>query len=219
MAKGDETHRTNPAEIESLIEQAESDPHDYVAFNARFGIHCGATAQGGFVMRLKTPVRLSCVAAACLLAAIAQAEKQSPPAPPQPIPFSHKLHAGAQGLKCATCHKNPDPGERMGLASAAMSMQCHEDVKADSPEIQKLADYAKEKREIKWRRDYEIPSYVFFSHRAHLTAGSDCADCHGEVKELEQMYRAKAINMASCVNCHQTNKASTDCTYCHDKMN
>jgi hypothetical protein len=219
MAEGDETHRTNPAEIESLIEQAESDPHDYVAFNARFGIHCGATAQGGFVMRLKTPVRLSCVAAACLLAAIAQAEKQSPPAPPQPIPFSHKLHAGAQGLKCATCHRNLDPGERMGLATAAMCMQCHEDVKIDSPAIQALAAYAKEKREIKWRRVYEIPIFVFFSHRAHLAAGSVCADCHGPVKEMEHMYRAVETSMSSCMRCHEAKGASTECTFCHEKMN
>lgn len=154
----------------------------------------------------------------CLLVAAAQT-KQPPPPPEQPIPFSHKQHAGAQQLKCATCHKNPDPGERMGLATAALCMQCHEEVKTDSPAIQKLAGFAKDKREIKWVRVYEIPSYVFFSHRAHLTAGSTCADCHGEVKELEQMYRAKEINMASCVNCHQAKGASFDCTFCHEKMN
>jgi len=139
--------------------------------------------------------------------------------PEQPIPFSHKLHAGAQQLKCAACHKNPEPGERMGLATAAMCMQCHEEVKADSPHIQKLALYASEKREIKWRRVYEIPSYVLFSHRSHLTAGATCATCHGEVTALERMYKVKPINMASCMNCHQANKASTDCTYCHDRMN
>lgn len=154
---------------------------------------------------------------ACLLVAFAQTEK--PSGPTQPIPFSHKLHVGGQNLKCATCHKNPDPGERMGLATAALCMQCHEEVKADSPAIQKLAGFAKDKREIKWARVYEIPSYVFFSHRAHLAAGATCTTCHGEVKELEQMYKVKEINMASCMNCHQANKASTDCTYCHEKMN
>lgn len=162
-------------------------------------------------------IQVVCVSAAVLIAALAQAPKL--PGPEQPIPFSHKLHAGAQQLKCATCHKNPDPGERMGLASAAMCMQCHEEVKADSPAIQKLAAYANEKREIKWRRVYEIPSYVFFSHRAHLTAGGACAECHGEVREFERMYPAKEINMASCVNCHQAKGASVDCTYCHEKMN
>lgn len=163
--------------------------------------------------------RLGLVLAACVIGLAAQNSQTPLPGPTQPIPFSHKLHAGEQNLKCATCHKNADPGERMGLASAALCMQCHEDVKADSPAIQKLAGFAKDKREIKWRRVYEIPSYVFFSHRAHLDAGGTCTECHGEVKELEQMYQAKKINMASCMNCHQANKASTDCTYCHEKMN
>ena len=29
----------------------------------------------------------------------------------QPIPFSHKVHAGSLGLACKMCHTNPDPGE------------------------------------------------------------------------------------------------------------
>lgn len=163
--------------------------------------------------------RLGLVLAACVIGLAAQNSQTPLPGPTQPIPFSHKLHAGEQNLKCATCHKNADPGERMGLASAAMCMQCHEDVKADSPAIQKLAGFAKDKREIRWVRVYEIPSYVFFSHRSHLNAGAACAECHGEVKELEQMYQAKKINMASCMNCHQAKGASVDCTFCHDKMN
>jgi hypothetical protein len=166
--------------------------------------------------------RIALVLLAVLGIVAAQSEQKPLPGPVQPIAFSHKLHAGAQNLKCATCHKNPEPGERMGLATPALCMQCHEEVKTDSPEIQKLATYAKDKREINWRRVYEIPSYVFFSHRTHLSsgvAGLTCVTCHGEVKELEQMYKVKEINMASCMNCHQANKASTDCTYCHDKMN
>ncbi|MFN0108648.1 MAG: cytochrome c3 family protein [Blastocatellia bacterium] len=182
---------------------------------------CASAVEKGFgsfiSRRLLKFARLGTVLVVSVLGLAAQTEKL--PGPEQPIPFSHKLHVGGQGLKCATCHKNPDPGERMGLATAAMCMQCHEEEKAESPSIQKLAGFAKDKREIKWRRVYEIPSYVFFSHRAHLESGATCITCHGEVKELEQMYKVKEINMASCMNCHQANKASTDCTYCHEKMN
>ena len=168
---------------------------------------------------MKSLLKFGCVVVLSVLAVVAQTNQQPLPGPQQPIPFSHKLHAGAQQLKCATCHKNPDPGEKMGLATAGLCMECHSDVKTESQEIQKLAAYAKENREIKWRRVYEIPSYVYFSHRSHVKAGSSCADCHGEVKELEQMYKAKEINMASCVNCHQEKGASLDCTFCHEKMN
>jgi hypothetical protein len=171
------------------------------------------------VKRLKIVLQFVIVAGVCLVGIYGQTEKQPLPGPQQPIPFSHKLHAGEQQLKCATCHKNPDPGERMGLASADLCMNCHADVKTESPAIQKLASYAREKREISWRRVYEIPSYVFFSHRTHLNANSTCTDCHGEVREIEQMYLAKDISMASCVNCHQAQGASVDCTFCHEKMN
>jgi hypothetical protein len=168
---------------------------------------------------VKSLIQLGCLLILGLMAGAAQTTQTPLPGPQQPIPFSHKLHVGGQGLKCATCHKNPEPGERMGLATAPLCMQCHEEVKAESPDIQKLAALAQAKTEIKWRRVYEIPSYVYFSHRAHLNAGSTCADCHGEVKELEQMYRVKPINMANCVNCHQAKGASFDCTFCHEKMN
>lgn len=107
----------------------------------------------------------------------------------------------------------------MGLATAGLCMQCHEDIKTDSPDIQKLAAFDKEKRAIKWVRVYEIPSYVTFSHRAHLAAGGSCVECHGEVKELEKMAKIKDISMASCVNCHQAKGASVDCTLCHANIN
>ncbi len=161
-------------------------------------------------------LRLSFLAGFCLLAMAAQ---QPPAAPEQPVPFSHKLHVGKLELKCATCHKNPDPGERMGLASPALCMQCHSEIKTDSPAIQKLATLASEKREVKWVRVYQIPTYVLFSHRAHLTAGGACVECHGSVKEHDRLYREKDISMASCINCHQAKGASVDCTYCHEKLN
>jgi len=44
----------------------------------------------------------------------AQIAKQSSP-PEQPIPYSHKLHAGELDLKCNYCHLNSDPGERDGF--------------------------------------------------------------------------------------------------------
>src|SRR5690349_11948635 len=89
-------------------------------------------------------------------------------APVQPVPFSHKQHAGTLKLQCRMCHPNPDPGESMTIAPASTCMQCHTAIKADSPAIQKLAAAAKENRRIPWVRVYQIPSYVNFSHRIHL---------------------------------------------------
>jgi hypothetical protein len=167
---------------------------------------------------LKRSVQLCCVLTVCILAAVAQTHKSSPYMPEQPLPFSHRMHAGKLALKCTTCHTNRDPGEKMGFASPASCMQCHSDIATDKPAIQKLAAFARDKREIKWVRIYEIPSYVRFSHRAHLTAGNTCVECHGQIKEREQVYRETDMSMAGCMNCHQTKRASIDCTYCHEKM-
>ena len=50
------------------------------------------------------------------------------------------------------CHPNRDPGETMGIAAASVCMQCHSTIKADSPQIQKLAEFAKSSRPIRWAR-------------------------------------------------------------------
>ena len=110
---------------------------------------------------------------------LAQAPKQT--APEQPIPFSHKAHAGALRLKCKMCHPNAGSGETMQIAKATTCMQCHSAIKTDSPAIQKLAAFAKDDREIRWARVYEIPSYVNFSHKIHLDSGNTCEDCHAHV--------------------------------------
>jgi hypothetical protein len=150
------------------------------------------------------------VLAATLLAAAADA-------PEQPLPFSHKAHAGAMKLPCKMCHLNPDPGETEGIPQAAICMQCHSAIKTDAQAIRKLAAYAENNRKIPWVRVYAIPDFVNFSHRQHVTAGNTCEDCHGKVAESEQLARETDINMGGCMNCHRTRNASTGCTFCHDQ--
>jgi len=140
-------------------------------------------------------------------------------APEQPIPFSHAKHAGALKLKCKMCHPNPDPGEVMKIAAASVCMQCHSSIKADSPAIQKLASFAKNDREIKWVRIYEIPSYVAFSHRTHVQAGNTCQECHGPVETRDVLTKEADISMTGCMNCHRAKKVSNDCTFCHEARN
>ena len=88
----------------------------------------------------------------------------------QPVPYSHKTHL-ALGLKCNSCHRNPDPGEVMGFPSESLCMSCHRTVKADSPNIQKVAAGAREKQPIPWVRVYELPKYVYFSSTSFTPTG------------------------------------------------
>src|SRR2546426_11267848 len=102
------------------------------------------------------------------LAAAAQpTPKYIPAAPVQPLPFSHKQHI-ATGLECKNCHEMPAPGDFATLPATAKCMSCHNEVKKESPAIQKLADYHKNGEAVPWKRVYRIPDYVFFSHKEHL---------------------------------------------------
>ena len=138
--------------------------------------------------------------------------------PLQPIPYSHKQHI-ALGLKCANCHEMPDPGEMMGIPAAAKCMTCHQAVKKDSPPIQKLAAFAARKEPVPWVRVYQIPGYVFFSHKNHLDTGATCETCHGKVSERDRLFRETDISMGGCMTCHRSQRASLDCTFCHEQRN
>ncbi len=138
--------------------------------------------------------------------------------PIQPLPFSHKQHAGTLSLDCKMCHVNPDPGEMMTYPATSICMQCHSAIKTDSPHIQELAKAAAEDRSIEWVRVYEIPGFVYFSHRTHLATGVTCQKCHGQVQTRERVFIDGDITMSGCMNCHVENSASIDCNFCHDQL-
>ncbi len=140
------------------------------------------------------------------------------PAPVQPIPFNHKLHV-AIPTKCTDCHSMPAPGEVITIPAAAKCMACHVAIKADSPAIKEIRSYAEQKRAIPWVRVYEIPSWVFFSHKTHLDGGVKCEDCHGPVAERVQLRRESDLSMKGCMDCHRARKATLDCAGCHELKN
>ncbi|MDX2151743.1 MAG: cytochrome c3 family protein [Bryobacteraceae bacterium] len=134
----------------------------------------------------------------------------------QPIPYSHKTHV-ALGLKCNSCHKNPDPGEAMGFPAESFCMTCHQAVKRESPHIQKLAAAAKDKKPIDWVRVYRLPEFVYFSHRVHTAAGAACEKCHGPVAKRDVITKEVENNMRFCMACHAETKARNDCAACHEE--
>ncbi len=137
----------------------------------------------------------------------------------QPLPFSHKTHAETALLKCAECHTMPAPGEQATIPETKKCMSCHIAVKKESPHIQKLTEFHTAKKPVPWIRVYQIPGFVFFSHKVHTDAGAKCETCHGPVAEREVLKREVETNMGACMTCHQKNKASNDCATCHEKMN
>jgi len=151
-----------------------------------------------------------------LLAVFAGVQDGSPEGPVQPVPFSHALHAGALALGCTACHANPDPGETMSFPALSSCMECHAAVSTGSPAIREIAAAAEAGSQLPWVRVYQIPSYVYFSHREHLAAGADCRRCHGAVEERERLFLEGDVTMDGCMSCHLATGSSLDCAYCHE---
>jgi hypothetical protein len=138
-----------------------------------------------------------------------------PPAPVQPIPYSHQTHL-ALGLKCATCHVNPDPGAMMTFPATKICMQCHANIATDKPSIQKLTEYSKSQTAVPWVRVYQVLPGVEWNHRRHLKAGMKCEMCHGAVADMPVMAEVKSVtSMTGCIGCHKLHNAPATCTTCH----
>lgn len=138
-----------------------------------------------------------------------------PPAPAQPIPYSHQTHL-ALGLKCAGCHVNPEPGALMTFPATKICMQCHANIATDKPAIQKLTEFSKSQTPVPWVRVYKVLPGVEWSHRKHLQAGMKCEMCHGPVADMPVMAEVKSVrSMNGCIGCHKLHNAPTSCTTCH----
>lgn len=54
--------------------------------------------------------------------------------PAQPVPYSHKLHAGNLGMDCLYCHYTVDKSNYAAVPMTETCMNCHVRVKEKSPE-------------------------------------------------------------------------------------
>lgn len=150
--------------------------------------------------------------------------------PIQPIHFSHKIHAGENGIDCKYCHSSARTSKTSGIPSVSICMNCHKNINeftgsADSTyvdyskefytaEIQKIYDavgwdpatqsYTGEEKPVKWVRIHNLPDFVYFNHSQHVSvAGLECQTCHGPVEEMEVMRQHSPLTMGWCVECHR----------------
>lgn len=167
----------------------------------------------------KLPAGVAWLSAAILLftALVVTFGAGSAPAPPrQPIDFLHRVHAGDRQIPCAFCHRTAETAAFAGMPSTELCMRCHRVVIPESPPIWKLRSYWELGQAIPWARVNRLPAHVYFSHAAHTAAaGMTCAPCHGQVRQMEQVFQTVPLTMGWCLNCHQQRKASTDCWACH----
>lgn len=164
-------------------------------------------------------------------------------APVQPIHFSHRIHAGSNGVDCKYCHSAARVSKNAGIPSLNVCMNCHKNISevADTTataeyskafydgEIQKLYDavgwdkslqkYTGKSNPVKWVRIHNLPDFAYFNHSQHVTVGGiECQKCHGEVQTYEIQKQFAPLTMGWCVNCHRETNVKVEGNAYYDKI-
>ena len=149
-------------------------------------------------------------------------------APVQPIHFSHRIHAGSNGVDCNYCHSSARVSKHSGIPSLNVCMNCHKNISEVSDttateeyskdfydkEIAKLykavgwdkdnQKYTGKTEPIKWVRIHNLQSFVYFNHSQHVNvAGVECQTCHGPVQTYEIQKQFAPLTMSWCIDCHR----------------
>jgi hypothetical protein len=124
-------------------------------------------------------------------------------APTQPVPFSHALHAGQLGMDCRYCHSNVEKSGHANVPTAQTCMNCHNQVKTDSPLLAPVREAYASGGSVPWVKIHQAPDYVYFNHAVHVARGVSCVECHGKINEMEVVYHSKPLSMGWCLECHR----------------
>jgi len=175
---------------------------------------------------LKQPLGLVAVGIAALalfsVAAYGLYLTQQPPE--QPIQFPHRTHI-AFGVQCLYCHPGATRGPAAGLPAQAKCWGCHQQIAKTqtSPLLAPLKAAVESGTPIQWIPVAQVPDFVQFNHRAHIAAGKNCEDCHGDLTNQTIYQNPQVFNMGWCLDCHTKTAGEdhaklvklTDCGTCH----
>ena len=89
-------------------------------------------------------------------------------APVQPVPFSHALHAGQLGLDCRYCHTGVDKGPASVVPTAQTCMNCHNQVKPDSPLLAVVRQSYETGNPVPWVKIHQVPDSGPFDQTDHF---------------------------------------------------
>jgi len=152
---------------------------------------------------------------------------------------SQSRHAGIPATNvCMNCHKYVSATrDDMRLEEELAAAEKREIRTLTSLEIVKIYSAmgydpqgnpleGKEGKSVEWVKVHNIPDFVFFSHKPHITAGVDCADCHGDVASMERVKQTEDLSMGWCLDCHRKDhefadaapertQLLLDCATCH----
>jgi hypothetical protein len=124
-------------------------------------------------------------------------------APEQPVPFSHRLHAGELGMDCRYCHNTVERAAHAAVPPTATCMNCHAMIATDSEKLALVRQSAATGSPIPWVRVHDLPDYVYFDHSIHLAKGVSCVSCHGRVDTMDVVTQVETLSMSWCLECHR----------------
>jgi hypothetical protein len=124
-------------------------------------------------------------------------------APEQPVPYSHRLHAGELEMDCRYCHANVERSHEAMVPPTQTCMGCHTQVLPDSERLAPVRESFETGAPVEWVRVHQVPDTVFFDHSVHLAAGVGCVTCHGRVDQMEVVQVDQPISMGWCLDCHR----------------
>lgn len=123
--------------------------------------------------------------------------------PVQPVPYSHKLHAGDLGVDCRYCHTSVETSAKANVPPTATCMNCHTMILPESEKLLPIRESFATGQPMEWVRIHNIPDYAYFNHSAHVNAGVGCISCHGNVAQMEVVEQQKPLSMGWCLDCHR----------------
>ena len=133
--------------------------------------------------------------------------------PVQPIPFSHKLHAGQYKIDCNYCHTGVTKGKQANIPSLNICMNCHSQIKKGpqygEAAIAKVVAAYNSNTPVKWVRVHNLPDLSYFNHAQHVKVGGlECTNCHGQIDTMEVVHQHAPLTMGWCINCHRETKVN-----------
>ena len=121
----------------------------------------------------------------------------------QPVPFSHRHHAGELGIDCRYCHTTVERAAVAGVPPTATCMSCHSQIWRTSPVLEPVRASLRNDTSIRWTRVHDLPDFVYFNHAIHVHKGIGCQSCHGRIDEMNLVWQEASLQMEWCLDCHR----------------
>src|SRR5258708_5582078 len=77
--------------------------------------------------------------------------------PEQPVPYSHRLHAGALGMDCRYCHTPVESSFFATVPPTQVCMNCHTTINPKSPKLAPVQASWADDKPIPWVRIHQVP--------------------------------------------------------------